>query len=47
MPYKSIIIGLGQTGMGYDLALNPEKAVFTHARAFSKHSAFQNEPAHE
>jgi predicted dehydrogenase len=41
MPYKSIIIGLGQIGMGYDLDLKPEKAVYTHTRAFSEHSAFQ------
>ena len=36
-----IIIGLGQIGMGYDLALDPEKAVYTHARAFSIHPAFE------
>lgn len=36
-----MIIGLGQIGMAYDLALDPKKAVYTHARAFSEHSAFQ------
>jgi predicted dehydrogenase len=36
-----IIVGLGRIGMGYDLALDPENAVYTHSRAFSKHSAFQ------
>jgi len=36
-----MIIGLGQIGMGYDLVLDPEKAVYTHARAFSEHSAFE------
>lgn len=41
MPYKCMIIGLGQIGMGYDLVLDPIKAVYTHARAFSEHLAFE------
>ena len=40
MLYKSVIIGLGQIGMGYDLALNLEEAVYSHARAFSLHPSF-------
>ena len=40
MPEKCLIIGLGQIGMGYDLKLEPAKAVYTHARAFSLHPAF-------
>ncbi len=36
-----MIIGLGQIGMGYDLILDPAKAVYTHARAFSTHPAFK------
>ena len=40
MTKKCIIIGLGQIGMGYDLGLDPAKAVFSHARAFSVHPAF-------
>lgn len=41
MPEKSLIIGLGQIGMGYDLAHDPENAVYSHARAFSLHPAFE------
>lgn len=36
-----MIIGLGQIGLGYDLNLDPEKAVYTHARAFSVHPSFE------
>ena len=36
-----MIIGLGQIGMGYDLALDSREAVYTHARAFSMHPAFE------
>ena len=36
-----MIVGLGQIGMGYDLDLDTEKAVYTHARAFSVHPAFE------
>lgn len=41
MPEKCLIIGLGQIGMGYDLTLDPEKAVYSHARAFALHPAFE------
>jgi len=41
MPEKCLIIGLGQIGMGYDLDLDPTKAVYSHARAFSLHPAFE------
>lgn len=41
MPEKCLVIGLGQIGMGYDLALDPVKAVYSHARAFSLHPAFE------
>ena len=40
MLFKCMIIGLGQIGMEYDLKIDPKKAVFTHARAFSEHSFF-------
>lgn len=40
MSEQVLIIGLGQIGLGYDLSLDPAKAVYTHARAFSLHSAF-------
>ena len=35
-----IIIGLGQIGMGYDLSLDHDKFIYTHARAFASHSGF-------
>ena len=41
MPYKCLIVGLGQIGMGYDLSLEPERAIFTHTRAFSVHPSFE------
>lgn len=41
MPEKVLIVGLGQIGMGYDLALDPDEAVYSHARAFSSHPAFE------
>ena len=36
-----MIVGLGKIGIGYDLDLDAEKAVRTHARAFSRHPAFE------
>jgi predicted dehydrogenase len=39
--YKCVIIGLGQIGMGYDLYLDSEKAVYTHSKAFSLHPFFE------
>ena len=41
MRYKCLIIGLGQIGMGYDLKLDPQNAILTHARAFSEHPSFE------
>ena len=41
MVEKCIIVGLGKIGMGYDFHLKPENAVYTHARAFSVHPAFE------
>ena len=41
MAHKCLMIGLGQIGLSYDLALDPEQAVYTHARAFSVHPAFE------
>lgn len=40
MPYRVLIVGLGQIGLSYDLELDPA-AVYSHARAFSQHSAFE------
>ena len=41
MSEKCLIIGLGQIGMGYALGLDPAEVVYSHARAFSLHSAFE------
>ena len=41
MSIGTLIVGLGQIGMGYDLGLNPNTTdVRSHARAFSLHPAF-------
>ena len=41
MPEKCLIVGLGKIGMGYDLELDPAKAVYSHSRALSLHPAFE------
>ena len=41
MSHTVLIIGLGQIGMGYDLNLDSNFYVYSHARAFSIHSDFQ------
>lgn len=41
MSWSALIVGLGQIGMGYDLALAPETFVYSHARALSQHPAFK------
>jgi predicted dehydrogenase len=38
---KVLIVGLGQIGMGYDLALRDPLHVLSHARAFSLHPDFE------
>jgi predicted dehydrogenase len=38
--WNALLIGLGQIGMGYDMALAPETFVYSHARALSLHPAF-------
>lgn len=35
-----LIVGLGQIGMSYDLALDPAAHMYTHARAFGEHPEF-------
>jgi predicted dehydrogenase len=40
MTLKTVIVGLGRIGMGYDLALDPARHVLSHARAFSLHPRF-------
>jgi predicted dehydrogenase len=41
MAEKCMVIGLGQIGMGYDLGHISEDTVYSHARAFSTHPAFE------
>jgi predicted dehydrogenase len=41
MSCRVLIVGLGQIGMGYDLALDPRAYVYSHARAFSQHPGFE------
>lgn len=41
MTSRVVLVGLGAIGMGYDLALDDDSAVLTHARAFSRHPAFE------
>lgn len=40
MKFSTLIIGLGQIGMGYDLHFVSDRYVYSHARAFSKNSRF-------
>lgn len=40
MKLKALVVGLGQIGMGYDLACDSDH-VLTHARAFHEHSRFK------
>jgi predicted dehydrogenase len=41
MSITVLIVGLGQIGMGYDLHLERDGPVYTHARAYSRHPDFQ------
>ncbi len=41
MSYSALIVGLGQIGMGYDLHLNPDRYVYSHARALTEHPQFR------
>jgi predicted dehydrogenase len=34
-------VGLGQIGLGYDLFVDKDDAIYTHSRAFTKHPAFK------
>lgn len=40
MPFKALIVGLGQIGMGYDLLLDVGH-IYSHARAFTMHPDFE------
>ena len=42
MSSKSVlVVGLGQIGMGYDIDLDPEQHIYSHARAFDRHPGFR------
>lgn len=41
MTFNTLVVGLGQIGMGYDLNLDPDVYALTHARAFQRHPDFQ------
>lgn len=41
MKIKTLIIGLGKIGMGYDLNLPADEYVLSHARAFFSHQSFE------
>ena len=41
MPYSCLLVGLGQISMGYDLSLDSDFEIYTHARAISKHPEFE------
>jgi hypothetical protein len=36
-----LLVGLGQIGLGYDLALDPDRYIYTHSRALSRHPKFR------
>ena len=40
MPYRVLIVGLGQIGLSYDIDLDPA-FVYSHARAFTQHPSFE------
>lgn len=40
-PYKTLLIGLGRIGMEYDLNLDGNSYVYSHARALSLHPEFE------
>lgn len=40
MSEACLIVGLGKIGMGYDFGLDPSKAIYSHARAFTHHPQF-------
>ena len=41
MKFDSLIVGLGQIGMGYDYDLDPNRYILSHARSFSIHPGFE------
>ena len=41
MSWRTLVVGLGQIGMGYDLNHDPDQFILTHARAFQMHPDFE------
>lgn len=41
MIFRTLVVGLGQIGMGYDLNHDPNRFVLTHARSFQIHPNFE------
>ena len=41
MTLNALVVGLGRIGMGFDLKLDPQTYVLTHARAFQQHPRFR------
>ena len=38
--YDTLIVGLGQIGMGYDISISKNSQIYSHARALSCHPEF-------
>lgn len=38
--FRSVVVGLGQIGAGYDISLEPSRYTYSHARAFQTHPDF-------
>jgi predicted dehydrogenase len=41
MSFRTLVVGLGQIGMGYDLNHDPKDFILTHARSFQVHPSFE------
>jgi Predicted dehydrogenases and related proteins len=41
MSFRTLVVGLGQIGMGYDLNHDPNRFVLTHTRSFQIHPSFE------
>jgi hypothetical protein len=41
MSHSVLLVGLGRIGVGFDIGLDGQKHISTHARAFSLHPKFQ------
>ena len=41
MPWRVLLVGLGNIGIGYDIGLDDRRYILTHARAFNAHPEFE------